>query len=178
MKKLPYPRQVAMEALFTGHGPTTFKGKEHNLSRAYLVELFLENAIMPDVILDGSNLQKAWLTGSDLSGVRLVQADLREANLSRVNLQNSLLRNTSFINASLQGADLRGADMAHAKLQGAALEGARLDGANQLAGVASLYEATGLPVEIASDLMKRRPHLFRKPENPDDDPDYIFERQE
>ena len=177
MKKLPYPRQIAMEALFTGHGPTTFKGKEHNLSRSYLVELFLENAEMPGVILDGSNLRKARLVGSNLDSARLVLADLEEADLSRVNLRNSRLVNANLTNAILREADLRGADMTLAKLQGAYFDDVKLDGADQLATAKSLYNATGLPVEIEDELKKRRPGLFRKPDNPDDDPDNFMYRK-
>lgn len=177
MKKLPYPRQVAMEALFTGHGPTTFKGKEHDLSRSYLVELFLENAEMPGVILDRSNLCKAFLVGSNLNSARLVLADLEEADLRRVDLRNSKLVNANLTNAILREADLRGADMTLAKLQGAYFDEAKLDGADQLATAKSLYQVTGLPVEIEAELMERRPGLFRKPDNPDDDPDNFMYRQ-
>ena len=177
MKKLPYPRQIAMETLFTGHGPTTFKGKEHNLSHAYLAELMLENAIMPGVILDSSNLRKAWLAGSDLSGSRLVLADLEEANLSRVNLKNANLYGVNFTNAILREADLRGADLKRAKLQGACFDDAKLDGAKQLQSVKSLYHASGLPADIESELKKRRKWLFDKPDDQDDDPDNFMYRQ-
>ena len=165
MKKLPYPKQVAMEALFTGHGPTTFKGKEHNLSRAYLVELFLEDAEMPGVNLNYSNLHQAWLVGSNLAGSRLIRVDLEAADLRRVNLQDCTL-----INANLANADLRGADLARAKLQGANLADAQLDAAAQLAQAESLYQAQGLPTEIAAELKQIHSHLFQKPANPADDP--------
>ena len=173
MKKLPYPRQIAMEALFTGHGPSTFKGKEHNLRRSYLVELFLENAEMPGVILDGSNLRRACLVGTNLNSARLPFSDLQEADLRSSNLQNCLLFNTNLINANLRGADLRGADLTRAKLQGAALDDAKLDGVEQAARAASLFRTTGLPPEMVSELLERRPSLFQKPENPDDNPDYF-----
>ena len=177
MKKLPFEKQIAMETLFTGHGPTTFKGKEHNLSRAYLVELFLEGAEMPGVILDGSKLQRARLTGSNLAGARLVLADLEEADLSGVNLENANLYGVNFTNAILRGSDLRGADLRQAKLQGACFDDAKLDGAEQLQSVKSLYQASGLPAGIESELMGRRQWLFRKPDDPDDDPDNFMYRQ-
>ena len=139
MKKLPYDRQVAMEALFTGHGPTTFRGKEHNLSRAYLAGLALENAEMPGVILDRSNLYKAWLAGCNLHSARLVSADLQEANLRQADLRNCRLNNANLNKARLEGADLRGADMTDATLQGAFLDGAKVDGPRQFESVASLY---------------------------------------
>ena len=176
MKKLPFEKQIAMEALFTGHGPTTFKGKQHNLSRAYLVELFLEDAEMPGVILDGSNLQKARLVGSNLAGSRLVMADLEEADLSGVNLENANLYGVNFTNAILSGADLRGADLTRAKLQGANLADAKFDAAEQLALVESLYQASGMPDDIAAELQQGHTRLFRKPEKPADDPNNFIRR--
>lgn len=165
MKKLSYPQQIAMETLFTGHGPTTFKGKEHNISRAYLVELFLEDAEMPGVNLNYANLHKAWLVGSNLAGSRMIRADLEAADLRRVNLQDCTL-----INANLTNADLSGANLARAKLQGANLANAQLDDAAQLAQAASLYQVQGLPAEIAAELKQFNSHLFQKPANPADDP--------
>lgn len=166
MKKLPYTKQVAMEVMFTGHGPTTFKGKEHNISRAYLVELFLEDAEMPDVNLNYCNLHKAWLVGSNLAGSRMIRADLGGADLRRVNLQDCTL-----VNANLANADLRGADLAGAKLQGANFADAQFDAAAQLAQAASLYQAQGLPAEIEAELKQNHAGLFRKPDNPAEDPD-------
>ena len=174
MKKLPYDRQVAMETLFTGHGPTTFKGKEHNLSRAYLVKLFLENADMPGVILDRSNLYQAWLAGCNLQGARLVSADLQGANLRGADLKNCRLNNANLANARLEGADLRGADLTRAKLQGAFLNDAKLDGSGQLESAASLHQVSGLPDAIKSELSAKRPGLFSAPENLENDPYYYL----
>ena len=166
MKKLAATQQVAMEVLFTGHGPTTFKNQEHNISRAYLVELFLEDAEMPGVNMNYCNLHKAWLVGSNLAGSRMIRVDLGGADLRRVNLQDCAL-----VNANLANADLRGADLAGAKLQGANLADAQFDAAAQLAQAASLYQTQGLPAEIEAELKQRHSDLFRKPENPADDPD-------
>lgn len=172
MAKVPRDRAFAMAVLFTGHGPNTFKGKRHDLHGAYLPELMLENAEMPGVILDGSDLRKAWLKGTNLRGSRLVQADLHEANLDGADLRDCLLVNTNLMNATLSGADLRGADLTRAKLQGATLQNAKLDGAEQLRLVASLYD-TVLPADIESELKQGHSRLFRKPTNPEDDPDYF-----
>ena len=168
MSKLPFEKQVAMEVLFKGHGPTTFQGIVHDLSQSELPELFLENAEMPGVILDGADLQKANLKGCNLKGARLVLADLHEADLSDADLRDCLLVNTNLINAVLRRADLRGANLTRTKLQGACLEGAILDSAQQLAYVASLYEAWGLPVEVESELVKYNKRLFRRPQKPED----------
>ena len=172
MSKLPFEKQVAMEVLFKGHGPTTFKGIVHDLSRSELPELFLENAEMPGVILDGADLRKARLNGSNLRGARFILADLREANLSGADLRNCKLNNANLINADLSGADLRGADLTLAKLQGARLNGAKLDDdeSEQLAFVASLYRASGLSAGMETELSQRNPSIFCKPEQPEDDP--------
>lgn len=166
MKKLNYTKQVGMEALFTGHGPTTFKGKKADLRRTYLVELFLQDAEMPGVILDYANLHKAWLVGSNLAGSQMIRVDLAGADLRRVNLQDCAL-----VNANLANADLRGADLTGAKLQGANLADAQFDAVDQLAQAASLYQTQGLPPSIEAELKQHHAHLFRKPENPADDPD-------
>lgn len=177
MEKLPYDRQVAMEVLFTGHGPDTFKGIIHNLSRSKLPKLILENAEMPRVILDESDLKKARLRGSNLQGARFVLADLHEADLSRADLRHCKLNNANLINADLRGADLRGADLTLTKLQGAKLGGVKLDEdeLEQLAYAKSLYGARGLTSETKAELDKRNPSLFWKPENQEDDP-YRFQR--
>ena len=174
MKNLPYDRQVAMEALFTGHGPTTFQDKMHNLSRAYLVGLSLENADMPGVILDRSNLHKAWLAGCNLYSARLVSADLKEANLRHADLRNCRLNNANLTNARLEGADLRGADMTDATLQGAFLDGAKVDGPRQFESVASLYGVSGLAPDILTELTAKRAGLFREPANLQRDPYYYL----
>ncbi len=173
MSKLPFDKQVAMEVLFTGHGPTTFKGIVHNLSRSELPELFLENAEMPGVILDGADLQKARLRGSNLNGARLVLADLHEADLSDADLRDCMLVNTNLINAILTRADLRGANLTLAKLQGARLDGAELDddGVEQLKKAASLYDVRGLTDVQTTALEKHRPSLFWQPQKAEDDPD-------
>ena len=174
MKRISSSKQVAMEVLFTGHGPTTFKGRRHDLSRAYLAGLFLENAEMPGVILDGADLQKAWLKGSNLRGARLVLADLHEADLSYADLRDCLLVNTNLTNAILCGADLRGANLLRANLAGACLDGIKLDDPEQLALAASLYKSFGLDDAAQSALNERNPELFWKPVTPEDDPDNIF----
>lgn len=174
MAKVPRDRAFAMAVLFTGHGPATFAGKQHDLHGVKLPELMLENAEMPGVILDGADLQKAWLKGANLNGARLVLADLHEANLSGADLRDCLLVNTNLINADLRGADLRGADLTRAKLQGANLQNVKMDEAEQLGNVASLYEAA-LPDGIGPEFKTRHSMLFRKPARTEDDPDYIFE---
>ena len=91
MAKVPRDRAFAMSILFTGHGPTTFAGKQHDLHGAKLPELMLENAEMPGVVL----------TGADLRKVSLVEANLREAKLGEAILDGAILRKAKLCRASL-----------------------------------------------------------------------------
>ena len=61
MAKVPRDRAFAMAVLFTGHGPTTFAGRQHDLHGAELPGLALDNAKMPNVILSRANLSAAKL---------------------------------------------------------------------------------------------------------------------
>ena len=148
MAKVPRDRAFAMSILFTGHGPTTFAGKQHDLHGAKLPELMLENAEMPGVILDYANLYGAVLKKANLNGASLVMANLEYADLS---------------GAYLIGADLRDAILKNANLSSTDLTEAKIDGVNQLARAGYLYEVSGLTPEVESELRKHHSHLFRKP---------------
>jgi len=87
------------------------KNPEENI---YLPQVNLERADLSGANLSGANLIRA-----DLSGAKLIQADLREANLGGAQL----------IEADLCWADLRGADLSGAKLILADLREANLEGA-------------------------------------------------
>ena len=162
MKKLPYDKQVAMEVLFTGHGPTTFKGIVHRLSRAELPGLALDNAEMPYVILSRANLTAAELPGAVMEGANLQATRLTSAILAGANLQDACLIDADLRWADLTGADLTRAKLGHANLTGAHLDGAILDGAEQLKNVNSLYGVSGLPTEIKDELNKTHGYLFEQ----------------
>ena len=72
-----------------------------------------------------ADLMEANLTGTDLSDVRLERADLTYARLVGANLEEATMRGSL-----LEVADLRGARLEGANLEGAVLRGARLEGAN------------------------------------------------
>ncbi len=75
--------------------------------------------------LDGADLREANLRGANLEG-----ADLRAANLRWADLRGANLRGANLRGADLRGADLRGANLRGADLEGADLEGSRLQWAN------------------------------------------------
>ena len=75
------------------------------------------------------------LTGADLRGANLTEANFRSASLSAANLdganlQRAYLGSAFMLNASLRGTDLTEADLSNANLLGADLTDARLYGAN------------------------------------------------
>lgn len=68
--------------------------------------------------------------GTDLGGLRAVNASLRDTGLAGVRLRDATLAYANLTNANLARADLRGADLEGAVLRGADLSGARLDDAS------------------------------------------------
>jgi len=69
----------------------------------------MEGAILVDANLSDAFMHRVNLTGADLSGANLFRANLLEADL-----KYAILRDTNLI-----GADLSGADLSHADLRGA-----------------------------------------------------------
>src|SRR6201986_3077148 len=74
------------------------------------------------------------LSGLDLSGRNLADADFTGAYLEETNLAGAKLDSASFFGASLQRANLSGASLRRADMRGTSLRGANLIGAD-------LYEA-------------------------------------
>jgi uncharacterized protein YjbI with pentapeptide repeats len=106
-----------------------------NLSGAGLYMADMSGADLTAVDLSGALLIKTCLSGSDLSYVRLNEADLSGSDLSGAHLNKATLNKTKLIEACLEGADLReseliGADLSRADLKGADLRGAALIGAD------------------------------------------------
>ncbi len=107
-----------------------------DLSGAYLSGAYLKDTkINENTKLDGK-WRKVWeivnqgaknrnLSGTDLSGTQLLDADLSGAQLAYGDLSD-----TNFYYADLSGADLSGADLSGANFYHADLSGANLSGAN------------------------------------------------
>jgi uncharacterized protein YjbI with pentapeptide repeats len=75
------------------------------------------------------------LSGADMRGALLVEADFADANLRGTHLQcanfsDGPVRHANLAKADLRGADLRGANLAYVNLAGARLGGADLSQAN------------------------------------------------
>jgi uncharacterized protein YjbI with pentapeptide repeats len=101
-----------------------------NLSGANLYGTRLRNAN-----LFGANLSGTILIGADLGGANLEGADLTDARLAGARLVGADLEGASLSNAQLAGArlidaDLEGASLSNAQLAGAELIGANLEGAD------------------------------------------------
>jgi hypothetical protein len=73
----------------------------------------------PAIRLSGADLWGIYMPNADLSNAQLDNTDLRFANLSNVNLSDANLSDANLSDADLRGADLRGADLSEADLSGA-----------------------------------------------------------
>jgi len=105
-----------------------------------------DQLVEPDTLLQQLNLHKAWLdhepgglkiclrqrnlSGFDLRGYALAEAELGDAILTGAQLSGVSLRGADLAFCSLRGADLRNADLSGTDLRFAALDGADLTGAD------------------------------------------------
>ena len=104
------------------------------LERTRGIRLYLRDAQLDSLQVQGAILSRAWLTNAnlsnavlrdaDLSGARLRQAilsdaDLRRADLSNANLRGADLSRTILENANLSGTDFRGIDSNSQEYEGA-----------------------------------------------------------
>ena len=95
--------------------------------RARLSGADLAGADLTDANLSYANLRGADLTGADLIRANLRGACLYGANLIVANLRGANLRGANLIVANLRDANLRGANLTHATLIGANLTDTILD---------------------------------------------------
>ncbi len=82
-----------------------------------------------DFYMVGADLERANLSGCDLSG-----ADLRNVNLAGANLQGAWIRFAHLTGANLEGADLRGAHISRDELSEKQLRSAIVDETTQFFG--------------------------------------------
>lgn len=97
-----------------------------DISKAYLIDLNLENANLAEAILTDANLPGADLSNANLTNASLSWADLVGANLSNANLTKARLRGTDLTGVDLTGANLAGVDFSYVNLTEAILMGADL----------------------------------------------------
>ena len=90
----------------------------------------LQGAYLYQANLQWANLQGAYLTQADLQGANLTQANLQEANLQWANLFQANLQRANLTQANLQEATLQWANLFQANLQEANLQWANLWGAD------------------------------------------------
>ena len=101
-----------------------------DLSGANLNGTVLAEADLRGVDLSGARLIKANLGRADLRGANLAKANLIEANLAGADFRGADLSGADFKNANLTGAIFHDADLSHARLITATVGEANLSGAN------------------------------------------------
>jgi uncharacterized protein YjbI with pentapeptide repeats len=110
----------------------------------------LSGANLVGIVLHDANLSDANLSGANLENADLGKAGLGDANLSYTNLVGANLENTAIVNSNLYKADLTGAKLQGAYLWYTYLSGAKLNGA-KLEATQILYtdlsDAEGLTEE-------------------------------
>lgn len=133
-------------------------GERADLRSTDLSRKYLENIDLTDAILRHSNLRSANMKNADLTGADLRYAALRGANLSGANMTNSYLTGAILAGANLAGADLRHADMRFTDLRGSILKGADLTHADikgadtKSANLAGAHiESGAIPMACPSD---------------------------
>jgi uncharacterized protein YjbI with pentapeptide repeats len=153
---------------------------EANLNGADLAEANLKGAFLLGTQLFKTNLARANLIEITWESTNIGKAYLREARMEGADLSGIFMNGAKLIEANLKGAILKGtflegAVLIDANLEGANLEGANLEGANlwdvnnltveQLLKVKSLYKVENLDPKIETELIERKPDLFKKPED-------------
>ncbi|CAA6603935.1 conserved hypothetical protein [Rhodospirillaceae bacterium LM-1] len=105
--------------------------------RAALSRQVMTGVDLSGAILTQADLTYCRMTGAECSEARLEGADLRYAEMAGADLTEAVLgaarlRHVNLEGAKLKGANLRGADLSGADLRGADLEGAQMHGAIML----------------------------------------------
>ena len=97
--------------------------------RKCIMESVNTSKLLDYIILKRSchNLNKIYLKGADLRGIKLHECDLQEANLSNANLERVDLIGANLQKADLQEANLIGAVFYPGQLEGAILKGTKFD---------------------------------------------------
>ena len=98
--------------------------------RADLSGTNLSGVYLMDANLSRANLEYANLSGAKLRDANLEYANLKDAYLGNAKLWGANLGGANLEDANLMDADLRGANLEGANLEGAKLRGADLENAN------------------------------------------------
>lgn len=108
------------------------EGGRATLSRQNMTGVDLSGAILTQADLTYCRLTGAECSEAKLDGADLRYAEMAGADLTEAVLGASRLRHVNLAGAKLKGANLRGADLSGADLRGADLEGAQMHGATLL----------------------------------------------
>lgn len=124
-----------------------------DLSNAYLLKTDLKRVNLTGGKLIGAELREVKLREANLTGAKLIEADLREANLAGTNLTGAELINANLTGAELRRTKLGKANLTEAKLIGTELREANLVGADLREAKLREADLTGAKL-ISVDLTK------------------------
>ena len=131
-----------------------------NFKNAYLKDVILNDSDFMGIDLSGSNLRNTKLNNVDfyiaeLQGIKLIASNLIYANLHTANLRKANLRH-----ANLYGADFNNASIENANLSNTNLLKVKNLTKEQLLTTNSLFNCSGLPLELKTQLKTDKPCLF------------------
>jgi hypothetical protein len=127
--------------------------REETIDKTTLQQVDLSGANLWGAFLSDANLSEAYLSGANLWGAFLKEADLSGATLSGAFLREADLSETILSGANLSEAFLRGAILSGANLRGVNLSGADLSGADVENAI--FIDAAGITSEQEQDLIQR-----------------------
>ena len=127
-----------------------------NLCRANLSDSYLSGSNLSRADLSGSNLYRANLSDSNLSdsylsGSNLSLADLSDSNLSGADFSDSNLSGANLYRADLSRANLYRANLSDSNLSGSNLSGSNLSGADLYRAKYSLLAALRSYWNVSTD---------------------------
>ncbi len=123
---IPSPRDLDPTTILV----TTSKCPNCDLTGRNFSSVRLQGSDLSRAVLQGTNFRWSNLSEANLSDADLQRADLGSAELRNANLRGANLQNANLSSADLRGADLRGANLQNANLRWAKLNNSDLRGAN------------------------------------------------
>ena len=166
-KKLGYDvfadfQEKRVSEIPTNYGSIAKEDRLEFVTGADLKGRNIENADMLRAFLVKADLRGASLNNANLMYANLEQANLEKTNLQKANLGSANLKSANLKNANLSRANLREADLSVAELQEADFTGVKNLTIEQVSKAKTLYQ-TKLDPDLMEQLRKCCPHLLENP---------------